>query len=613
MSDMSWKDLRDLDCAAIRTVGEAWKSHVPAMIEQTERLRNDVVGGHLSAENFDSDTATQVREHIDLFVGRFEDDLSDYANIRVATTLFEVADELEAEQKDLEEVVREIEEHDFVIEGDKHDYDVNFSGDLHQALWLMSPPEWLCHRIGIEKPEGIDAIDRLRSALNGIDLTMEASEVAKEYQDWLRSIMKRAHDADDDAAAALAAMREHPTELPPELGATYDDLIDDYKTELSEEVAAEMQAIANGESDMSPEQVNQWWENLSETEQEALLTEHPEWVGPTDGIPVAVRDTANRTNLENQIASVDQKIDSIEAQLEAAGGDPNASLMYDGQPVDYGQLEAELAELQQERTELDDLADKITKEDGTPETFGNQEQPYYLLDFNPEDSGQLVVAIGNPDTATNVNVYVPGTTASFDGAGNDEMGHAESMAADAQRWGVAEEPTATVLWLGYDAPDNAYPSQAGIWTDAEAAHVDYATDAAEDLEAFSQGIRATAEEEPSNLTFSGHSYGTTVIGAAAASEGVEADNLLLIASPGVTVETADSLGVEDVYATRNEADVIQYTPFHGQPPVDDDFGATVIESDADGSDPFHNHGTYWGAANEQGRQDMTDVITGVRS
>ena len=120
MSDMSWKDLRDLDCAAIRTVGEAWKSYVPAMIEQTERLRNDVIGGHLSAENYDSDTATQVREHIDMFVGRFEDDLSDYANIRVATTLFEAADALEAEQKDLEEVVREIEEHDFVIEGDNY-------------------------------------------------------------------------------------------------------------------------------------------------------------------------------------------------------------------------------------------------------------------------------------------------------------------------------------------------------------------------------------------------------------------------------------------------------------------------------------------------------------
>jgi hypothetical protein len=170
-----------------------------------------------------------------------------------------------------------------------------------------------------------------------------------------------------------------------------------------------------------------------------------------------------------------------------------------------------------------------------------------------------------------------------------------------------------VLWLGYDAPDNAYPSQAGIWTDVEAAHADYATDAAEDLESFNQGIRSTAEGEPSNLTVSGHSYGTTVIGAVVASEGLEADNLLFLASPGVTVETADALGVENVYATRNDADVIQYTPFHGNPPIEDDFGATVIDSEADGSDPIHNHGSYWGAANEQGREDMTDVITGVAS
>src|SRR5699024_6958511 len=37
-----------------------------------------------------------------------------------------------------------------------------------------------------------------------------------------------------------------------------------------------------------------WWDGLSAEEQEAVMAEHPEWVGNTDGIPAAIRDRANR-------------------------------------------------------------------------------------------------------------------------------------------------------------------------------------------------------------------------------------------------------------------------------------------------------------------------------
>jgi hypothetical protein len=606
MSDMTWKDLRDLDCAAIRNIGESWKSYVPMMIEQTERLRNDVIGGHLSAENFESHTATQVREHIDLSTGRFEDDLSDYANIRVATTLLEAADALEAEQKELEEVVRLIEDHDFKIEGDKHNYDVNFSADLHQAILTTNPPEWLCHRIGIEKPEGLDAIDRLRALGNGIDLAWEASDVAREYQDWLRAIMSRAHDADDDAAAALSAMRENPPELPPRFGATYDDLIDDYKTALSEEVAAEMEAIANGESDMSPEQVNQWWENLSDTEREALLSEHPEWVGPTDGIPVDIRDTANRVVLDDRIESIDGEIASIEeqmAQMVEDGTDTVGSGRGTTPNPEYAALTEQWQKLQSDKEGLSRLQDRITDNDGNPEVFDSTDQPYYLLGFGTEDSGQAIVSIGNPDTAAHVNTYVPGTTATLEGAAGGLMDRTETMAYDARNLADPGEETATVLWLGYDAPDIV----------PEATDTKWAEGAADDLESFTEGIRANAEGDPANLTLTGHSYGTTVIGEAAATEGVDADNLILVASPGVTVDTADALGVDNVYATTNNLDPIQHTPefLLGNTPTDDDFGATMIESDP-GAWNVNNHSTYWDDTNLAGRNSMAEVVTGRR-
>ena len=623
MSDMSWKDLRDLDCAAVRSIGESWKSYVPKMIEQTERLRNDVVGGHLNADNFDSDTATQVREHIDLSTGRFEDDLSDYANIRVSTTLLEAADALEAEQKELEEVVREIEDHDFVIEGDKDNYDVNFSGDLHQALWLTNPPEWLCHRIGIKKPEGIDAVDRLRALGNGIDLTFEASGVAKEYQDWLRAVMSRAHDADDDAAAALAAMRENPPELPPRLGATYDDLIGDYKTELSEEVAAEMEAIANGESDMSPEQVNQWWENLSDTEREALLTEHPEWVGPTDGIPVDTRDTANRTVLDNRIESLDDQIASIEQQMAEIDADYEAGRSNDS-PVGYSELQEQLAELQQDREHLSDLDSRIQ------EPHSETGQEYFLLDFGTEGEGQAIVSVGNPDTAANVNVYVPGTGGTLGGAGYDDGGllnRVDSMAFDAYEYGTAGQETATVLWLGYDAPDGVVD---------EARDTSFAEDAADNLSSFTDGLRSTAEGDPSNLTMTGHSYGSTTVGIAARDEGLDVDNMIFVGSPGVGVDNAESLGIdpENVWASRNPDDVIQFGMLHGEDPTSDDFGGNTFASEAtaEGERPFQgnsylnaaagviaaidgsveNHSAYWSEGNVS-RENMAFIVTGQES
>jgi hypothetical protein len=617
---MSWKDLRDLDCTAIQSGGYAWAGYAGRMIEQSERLRNEVIAGHLSVENYESDTATQVREHIDLFVGRFEDDLSDYALTRVRTALLEAADALKTEQDDLLELIGLIEDHDFEIEGDSHEYEVNPSGALHRSIFLhLDPPQWLCDRVGMEKSSGwYDLLSQAEALGKLNELYDAAGDLARQYQDWLRAIMSRAHDADDDAAAALAAMRESPPELPPQLGATYDDLIDDYKTALSEEVAAEMEAIFNGESDMSPEQVNQWWENLNDAEREALIAEHPEWVGPTDGIPVDVRDSANRTVLDNQITGLNQQIEEIEQQLAQRDADLAAGRSSDSS-VSYAELQEQLDELQADRHDLAALQARITDGEGHPASYTLDEnadppvtQQYYLLGFGAEGSGQAIVSIGNPDTADNVNAYVPGTGGGLDGASGGLMNRTETMAGDAYRWGVPGEETATVLWMGYDAPDNAMPGQAGVWTDVEAAHGSYAEDAAEDLESFTQGIRATAEDEPANLTLTGHSYGTTVIGEAAANEGVDANDLLFVASPGVTVETADALGVgaENVYATRNDADIIQHTPFHGMDPTLDEFGATGIDSYADDDGASHNHSTYWDEVNRRGRMDMADVVTG---
>jgi hypothetical protein len=605
MSELTWQHLRDLDCAAIRALGDAWKAHVDAMLDQTERLRTEVIDGRLGVEHYESDTATQVREQIGMTADRFEDDLSDYASTRIATTLFEAADAFEKEQNEIKELIPLIEQHGFDIEGGCHEYDVSLSGDLHQAILTLDPPQWLCDKVGIKKPDGFWDWDTVKALFNSVDLYGTAIGLAGQYQDWLRSVMSRAHDADDEAAAALKEMRENPTELPPQLGATYDDRIGDYRTELSQEVADEAKTIAEGTSGMSPEQVNQWWEGLSEAEREALLNEHPEWVGPVDGIPSEARDIANRTLLDNEITGLETRIAAKEQALN--GMDPESE--------EYEQARAELDDLRTDRDELANLQSKVTDRDGDPRTSSDTGQQYYLLGFDTEGSGKAIVAIGDPDTADNVNAYVPGTGGSLAGVGG-LLHRSETMSADAQFYAPGEE-TATVMWLGYDAPDDLLEATDGTWAEEGSA----------DLESFTRGVRATAEGEPSNLTLTGHSYGTTMVGTAAATEGVAADNIVLVASPGTGVDTASALGVDegDVWASTNDDDVIQYAPVHGTAPVKEEFGGNTFTSDSprEGGEwwkfwegPIGNHSSYWDTEdhdtgpNTSSRSNQAYIVTG---
>jgi hypothetical protein len=596
---MTWQHLRDLDCTAIRALGDAWKTHVDAMLDQAERLRTEVINGHLSVEHYESDTATQVRDQIAMTADRYEDDLSDYASTRIATTLHEAADAFEKEQNEIKELVPLIEQHDMEIEGDLHEYDVNLSGDLHQAILTLDPPQWLCDKVGIQKPSGFWDLDTIKALFNSVDLYGTAIGLAGQYQDWLRAVMSRAHDA-----AELKEMRENPTDLPPQLGATYDELVEDYKTELSEEVANEAKAIAEGTSGMSPEQVNQWWEGLSDAERQSLMEDHPEWVGPVDGIPTEFRDTANRTLLDNRIDGLDSQIAAKEQALH--GMDPESE--------EYERAKAELDGLKTDRDELSNLQDKITT-DGDPRTSSDTGQQYYLLGFDTENSGKAIIAIGNPDTADNVNAYVPGTSSSLAVVGG-LLHRTETLASDAQFYAPGEE-TATVMWLGYDAPDDLLEATDGKW----------AEEGSENLESFTQGIRATAEGEPSNLTLTGHSYGTTMVGTAAATEGVDADNIVFIGSPGVGVDTASALGVDEsnVWASTNDEDAIQYAPVHGTAPVDEDFGGNTFTSDSprEGSDwwkfwegPVGNHSSYWDTEDQEtgpntsSRSNQAYIVTG---
>ncbi|MFC6015274.1 alpha/beta hydrolase [Plantactinospora solaniradicis] len=83
---------------------------------------------------------------------------------------------------------------------------------------------------------------------------------------------------------------------------------------------------------------------------------------------------------------------------------------------------------------------------------------------------------------------------------------------------------------------------------------------------FQSGLRVTHEGDSSHNVVLGHSYGTTVIGQTASEQaGLNADDLVLVASPGAEVGGAKDLNItggdptKHVWATTAKNDFIQNT------------------------------------------------------
>jgi hypothetical protein len=263
----------------------------------------------------------------------------------------------------------------------------------------------------------------------------------------------------------------------------------------------------------TPAEVRRWWSGLTPAGQRWLLAVEPAWLAPLDGIPAADRDAANRLLLDDRRTEIDR------AATTARG--------------------RELDRLRGLRRGLDTLADRLAEEDG-PRA--------YLLRLDLTDEGRVVLALGDPDRAGNVLTHVPGMTsdlASFDG----ELTRAARVAARATDVGPAAS-TSAVLWLDYDAPD---------FLD-EAASARRAAAAAPVLRRFQDGLRATHLGAPAHQTVLGHSYGSLVVGKAAAGGRLDADDLVFVGSPGVGVDSAAQLHASPghIWSSTARTDIIQY-------------------------------------------------------
>ncbi|TWS21918.1 hypothetical protein FK268_22275 [Tsukamurella sputi] len=260
---------------------------------------------------------------------------------------------------------------------------------------------------------------------------------------------------------------------------------------------------------------------------------------------------------------------------------------------------------------LESLATRIAELEAAGETV-------QLFEYDPlayGGDGIAVVAIGDLDSARNVGVVVPGMGTTLASVGAVTR-NAENLLSAARRADPAAT-TATVAWIGYDAPSGR--GSAAVLGRANAERG--AAELQEDL----RDIAALRDDR--RLVVFGHSYGSTTAATAGARGALvgTVDAMVLLGSPGAgPVRSAKELGMP-VYVARDPDDPVPRVPLtHGATrlprllgadiglgvdPASRAFGAIALPAGAPGFDP----GAHSGYFDEGSRslQAFGDVLAGV--
>ncbi|MFE0256153.1 alpha/beta hydrolase [Streptomyces sp. NPDC059010] len=310
-----------------------------------------------------------------------------------------------------------------------------------------------------------------------------------------------------------------------------------------------------------PKAAAEWWKTLSPEQRQTYTTLYPKEIGATDGLPTDVRNDANRTVLAQDL--------NMAKFGNSKEGYPGES----GETVNQRLHNALL------------LNDRLNAGDSAPKG-----KELYLLGYDSKDDGRAVIAMGNPDTAAHTGILVPGTNTTMENVpGQLERIDKLQTTASAQSDG---ESVAMVTWLGYDAPEAKLTDFNSVDDTGRA------EDAAPDLRRFVAGIQASHDGSPSHTTVMGHSYGSTVVGAAAAGgSGLVADDVVVVGSPGMTVDEAGDLQMdpEHVWVGAAEDDFVRnhFAGYGlGADPKMTGFGGNNFRVDTSG------HGGYWNECSE---------------
>jgi pimeloyl-ACP methyl ester carboxylesterase len=360
---------------------------------------------------------------------------------------------------------------------------------------------------------------------------------------------------------------------------------------------------AEASAALPAEAIARWWDSLIDSERAALISANPERYGNYDGIPVADRDTANRMAMAADL----QRVTDAAAQHRVTVAEVVAN------PQRYGLTPAQMTR----------YANATRIQQGLDQNAEHTGAPTLLWIYRPEafgGQGRAAIAIGDPDTADDTAVVVPGTSTSVASGWltdpdaallHQELARAEPGSAHS-----------VIAWMGFDAPNSL--------VDPRVTQPDLARQGGAALAADVNALAATHLGED-HVTVIGHSYGSTAVADAAAGSGMRADDIVLVGSPGTDLArtAADFHLPEDgrVYVGSASTDPVTAIagingtlPFTGQPtlevglgadPAADGFGSTRFKAEVPGWTwkPWTEHTGYFDAGSES-LFSIADVTSG---
>jgi len=297
-----------------------------------------------------------------------------------------------------------------------------------------------------------------------------------------------------------------------------------------------------------PAEVTRWWTALPPHLRRLELQRQPASLGALGGLPARARDQANRLQLSRVLRRL-----RAERDLLLPGGWP----WLPAQQARIVVLDGMLAVAEGVERMLASLADR---------------RPCArLLTLDLSGAGRVAIALGDLDRADHIAVVVPGMGADARHGVVGTVRRADQLCHEAARQSV--ESTAAVAWIGYAAPgwrQVPFPARARVGGRLLAA----------DLDALA-AARTADGGEPAHVTVVGHSYGSTVAGAAVRFRPGLADDLVLLGSPGVLAEDVSELGLpgSHVYVGEARLDPVADLGAFGADPGDRGFGATRIRAD----------------------------------
>jgi hypothetical protein len=291
-------------------------------------------------------------------------------------------------------------------------------------------------------------------------------------------------------------------------------------------------------------------------------------VGPAGLTPTQIASDANERRLDEERASAQSRVDELQNRYDQLAA--QAYTTGDHSPATMSELEnigKELTGAKGYLADLNAVHDALGK---APET--------YLTIFDPRTgTGKPVlaaVAVGNPDTAKNVSVTVPGVGSTTQASLPEMVTEASNLRDTAQRQldrvGTPGS-VAAIAWMGYDTPPNPLNtlSPADVWTTMTD---DQAQTGADRLSSYLQEVRAN--NPTGHVTLLGHSYGSLTSSLALQdlnAQGLHPVNdVVFYGSPGLELTSPDQLGLGagHTYVMQAPDDLITSTvaplaPLHG--------------------------------------------------